>query len=199
MHVFRFRVFLEDVDEFYRDIEILASSTFEQFHTIIKQSVELQGQELASFYMCDGKWTRRQEITLVDMVEDEDDEDEVAKAPLVMCKCKLAELIDDPHQRLVYVYDFLNFYEFNIELLKIIPADKKVKYPRCVRKSGIIPKPGSITPAPIPDDFDEDLVYEDAEAASSKDEDDTLGLYTISDEGGFEEAPPETFDDEKYI
>ena len=152
--------------------------------------------ELASFFICDGKWNRKKEITLVDM-SDEDDE---ANAPLVMNQCKLAESIDDPHQKMIYVYDFLNFYEFNVELLKIIPTDKKIRYPRCVRKSGIIPKPGSyISARGVSDDFEEEVVFEDIESAGSKEDDDTMGLYTISDvEGGFGEDSPETFEDEKY-
>jgi len=196
MHVYRFRILLEDVDEFYRDIEIMASSSFEAFHKVIMESMPLEGQELASFFICDGKWRRKTEITLEDMTEEGQEE----VAPLVMSKCKLAEYIDDPHQKLIYVYDFLNMFEFNIELLKIIPADKNVKYPRCVRKSGIIPKPGSYSSSRIPDDFDEEVVYEDIDAAGAKDDDDTMGLYTINDaEGGLGDESPEAFEDEKFI
>ncbi len=200
MHVYRFRVLLEDIEEFYRDIEIKASSTFEEFHKVIKESVGLEGMELASFFICDGKWNRKKEITLVDMSEDDDDDEEGANSPLVMKQCKLAESIDDPHQKLVYVYDFLNFYEFNIELQKIIPTDPKVRYPRCVRKSGMMPKPGSyISRGGISDDFEEEVVYEDASSSRLKDDDDTMGLYTINDvEGGFGEDSPEAFDDETY-
>ncbi|HOT88631.1 MAG TPA: hypothetical protein PL028_03700, partial [Bacteroidales bacterium] len=129
MHAYRFRVLLEDVEDFYRDIEIAASSTFADFHKAIIQSVDFDGKELASFYICDSKWNRKKEITLEDMSDEDEDEDEVSNAPLLMNKCVLAEYIDDPHQRLVYVYDFLNMYEFFIELSKIIPADPKVKYP----------------------------------------------------------------------
>ena len=35
MHAYRFRVLLEDVEDFYRDIEIAASSTFADFHKAI--------------------------------------------------------------------------------------------------------------------------------------------------------------------
>jgi hypothetical protein len=193
MHAYRFRISLEDVDEFYRDIEIKANSTFEELHNIIKQAVELEGQELASFFICDGKWKRIKEITLVDMADEEDD----PKAPLVMSKVKLAETIDDPHQKLIYLYDYINMYEFNLELCKIFPTDANVKYPRCVRKSGIIPKAGSIGPLPIPEDFDENEVYE-VEETSVKDEDDTFGLYSVNDvEGEFTEGSPEAFEDDK--
>jgi hypothetical protein len=194
MHVYRFRILIEDVDDFYRDIEIMASSTFEEFHKAIYQSVDFDGKELASFFICDSKWNRKKEITLEDMSEEEENEN----SPLLMSNCKLAEYINDPHQRLIYVYDFLNLYEFYVELCKIIPADKKVKYPRCVRKSGMIPKPGSsYSSSRIPAEFDEDEIFVENEA-DIKEDDDTLGLYTDADiEGGFIEESGEVLDDDK--
>ncbi len=194
MHVYRFRILIEDIDDFYRDIEIMASSTFEDFHKAIMQSIDLNGNEFASFYICDSRWNRKKEITIEDMGEDEEIED----APLVMSKCKLAEYIDDPHQRLIYVYDFLNMNEFYIELSKIVPADKKVKYPRCVRKSGMLPKTGGYHSSHIPSEFDEEEVFIENEA-EIKDDDDTMGLYSDTDvEGGFTEESGETFDDDKF-
>jgi hypothetical protein len=195
MHAYRFRVLIEDVDDFYRDIEITAGSTFTDLHKAIFQSVDFDGKELASFYICDSKWNRKKEITLEDMSDEEDEE----KAPLLMSKCKLSDYIDDPHQRMIYVYDFLNMYEFYIELSKIIPADKKIRYPRCVRKSGMIPKPGSpISSSRVSSDFDEEEIYVENEAGI-KDDDDTLGLYSGTDaEAGLAEESGEVFDDDKF-
>ncbi|MGD0711452.1 MAG: hypothetical protein ABR968_09770 [Bacteroidales bacterium] len=193
MHVYRFRILIEDVDDFYRDIEIMASSTFEDFHKAIFQSVDFDGKELASFFICDSKWNRKKEITLEDMSEEGENEN----APLIMSKCKLAEYINDPHQRLIYVYDFLNMYEFYVELCKIIPSDKKVKYPRCVRKSGIIPKTGTFSSSRIPSEFDEEGIYIENES-EIKEEDDSLGLYSDADiDSGFIEESGEVFDDDK--
>ena len=195
MHVYRFRILFEDVEDFYRDIEIMSTSTFEDFHKAIMQSIDITGNEFASFYICDSKWNRKKEIAVEDM---SDEGEEVENAPLVMSKCKLADYIDDPHQRLIYIYDFLTMNEFYIELSKIIPADKKVKYPRCVRKSGMLPKSGSPISSRIPSEFDEEEIFVENEDGI-KDDDDTLGLYTDTDvEGGFIEEPGETFDDDKF-
>ena len=190
----RLSVGIEDVEDFYRDIEITANSSFEDLHKAIVQSIDFDGKELASFYICDSKWNRKKEITLEDM----SDEGEEENAPLIMSKCKLAEYIDDPHQRMIYVYDFLNLYEFYIELSKIIPADKNIKYPRCVRKVGMIPKTGSAISSRIPSDFDEEEVFVEDEAVP-KEDDDTLGLYSDADtETGFTEESGEVFDDDKF-
>ncbi|NTW33479.1 MAG: plasmid pRiA4b ORF-3 family protein [Bacteroidetes bacterium] len=196
MHTYKFRVLLEDVDDFYRDIEIMANSTFEDLHKAIYQSVDFDGKEMASFYLCDSKWNRRKEIALIDM-SDEGDEN----PPLVMNKCKLAEYIDDPHQRMIYVYDFLNFYEFNIELLKIFPAEKKVVYPRCIKKNGIIPKPGIPLTADLSSIFEEETIFvENEDFVNLKDEEDpeSLGFYSdINAASGFAEEQGEFLENEK--
>lgn len=190
MHAYRFRILIEDVDEFYRDIEIMASSTFVDFHKAICEAVNFDGSELASFYICDSKWNRKREITLEDMSEEGDE-----NAPLVMSKCKLAEYIDDPHQRMIYIYDFINMYEFYIELFKIIPVEKKIKYPRCVKKSGNMPMAGSII-APRSTIFDEEEVY-DVDDALKEEEDDAYGFYT-SDRDLIGGIAADSFEDEKF-
>lgn len=196
MHVYKFRIILEDVDDFYRDIEITAGDTFETFHKAILQATDLSGKELASFYICDSKWNRRKEIALIDMSLGEEQEN----APLIMGKCKLSQFIDDPHQRMIYVYDFLNMYEFYIELSKIIPMEKGVKYPRCIKKSGNIPKSGAQS-VKIPSEFDEEVIYEESTAGGDE-ENDGSELYSDADiSGGFVEdggEVSESFDEEKF-
>lgn len=197
MHVYRFRILLEDVEEFYRDIEISAGDTFETFHQAIIQAADLSGKELASFYICDSKWNRKKEISLMDMSEEDDRE----KAPLIMSKCKLGQFIDDPHQRMIYIYDFLKMYEFYIELSKIIEAEKGIKYPRCVKKVGAIPKAGA--PAMnVPAEFDEEEQVYDEASPGGEDEAEGGELFSDTDitsgyvdEGG---EASESFDEDKF-
>lgn len=197
MHVYKFRILLEDIDDFYRDIEISAGDTFESFHKAIIQATDLSGKELASFYICDSKWNRKKEISLMDMSEG----DEKENAPLIMSKCKLGQFIDDPHQRMIYVYDFLNMHEFYIELSKIIPAEKGAKYPRCVKKLGAIPKTGAHA-LNVPDEFgEEDMVYDDP-ASGGDDEIEGAVLFSDTDissgyvDDGSEVS--ESFDEDKF-
>ncbi len=70
MHAYRFRMLHEDQEDFLRDFDILASQSFADFHQIIKQSVELSGNELASFFVCDRNWRKKKEITLINMQDD---------------------------------------------------------------------------------------------------------------------------------
>lgn len=154
MHAYTFRVVLEDYDDFYADIEVAANQNFEDFHNAIVQLAELKGNEMASFYFCDYSWKRKKEFSLVDL-SDPDEEDETAK-PLIMKECILAKCIDDPHQRIMYVYDFLKMITFYIELKKISEAQKGIKYPRIIKKYGELPKQGAILPAKFSTEFEDE-------------------------------------------
>ena len=151
MYTYKFRLLFDDVEDFVRDYEILAEQTFKDFHEIILQSITgLDMQELASFYICDRRWEKTKEITLIDMDEDESDNSDNSEAYLpkhVMSEAILSDFIDDPHQRLIYEYDFLNIKIFYIELLKAVESDPQKVYPRCTFSSGELPKlPESINP-----------------------------------------------------
>jgi hypothetical protein len=59
---------------------------------------------------------------------------------MIMSESILSDFIDDPHQRLIYEYDFLNLKTFYIELLKTYEISSDDKYPQCVYASGELPK-----------------------------------------------------------
>ena len=71
MFYYKFRVYFDEVEDFVRDIEILANDNFESLHNILYKSIGLEGNELASFSLCDSKWNKQNEITLIDMKDDE--------------------------------------------------------------------------------------------------------------------------------
>lgn len=145
MYYYKFRVTYDHIEDFVRDIEILATDHFESFHNILFESIGLVGNELASFYICDSKWNKKKEITLIDMQDDqhveepeyEDDDDYSAKSNIpkfIMKDSLLKDFITDPHQQIIYEYDFLDPYIFYIELLKASPVTEGVVYPRCTKK-----------------------------------------------------------------
>lgn len=148
MQAYRFRLLYEDQEDFLRDIEIKPGQTFREFHDIILKSVGIEGQELASFFVCDRKWNKTKEITLINMMtegeathevtEDEDAPVKVKIPVLVMDDVKIRDVIEDPHQRLLFEYDFLNPRTFFIELTRILDADEKKVYPLCVKQEGTL-------------------------------------------------------------
>ncbi len=164
MQVYRFRVQLEEQDDFLRDIDVKPGQNFRQFHECLKKTIGLEGEELASFFVCDHLWRKKQEITLIDMMEGEETsltyEDEETKAQKqleikVMDDIKIKEVIEDPHQRFVYEYDFLNPKTFYIELTKIVDGDESKSYPLVAKEAGILAK--TVVPKHISDEeLDED-------------------------------------------
>ncbi|MBK7211980.1 MAG: hypothetical protein IPH88_01510 [Bacteroidales bacterium] len=146
MQAYRFRLLHEDQEDFLRDIEIKPGQSFREFHEIIKTAVGLEGQELASFFVCDRTWNKQHEITLINMdatdsVMDTTVDEEQIKVQIpvsVMDDVKIRDVIEDPHQRLYYQYDFLNPRSFFIELTRILDADEKKIYPNCVKKEGVL-------------------------------------------------------------
>lgn len=185
MHSYRFRLLYEEQEEFLRDFDVLASQTFLDFHNLIVQSVELKGDELASFFICDKNWRKKKEITLIDMKQsnedsipyEDDDEDNksgrVNRIPIYeMANVKIKDLIDDPHQRLLYEYDFLNPKSFFIELMKINNADPKEQYPICVKSVGKLTPVASIYVPFIAEDADEITLPGEFDEITQEDTDD---------------------------
>jgi hypothetical protein len=168
MTAYRFRVLFEEQEDFLRDIEIKPGQTFKDFHDVILKSVEIEGKELASFFICDPRWNKQREITLIDMglkepdpEFDDDDDRKPVNIPIpvaIMEDVKIKEVIDDPHQRILFEYDFLNPRVFFIELMKIVDTDPKKEYPVCVKKEGTLTP--TITPNYLSflDDPDEDAM-----------------------------------------
>lgn len=150
MYVYKFRLLFDDIDDFVRDYEILAKQSFKDFHNCIISSIKgLSPDELASFHICDRKWNKRREITLVDMTNDNDladdedilDEGEVKNEPtIIMENAILSDYMDDPHQRIIYEYDFLHLKTFYLELLKSYEADANKQYPICTLSTGELPQ-----------------------------------------------------------
>lgn len=198
MFYYKFRVYFDDVEDFVRDIEILSNDNFEAFHNVLYKSIGLEGNELAAFSMCDSKWNKKNEITLIDMKDDdiqdepeyEEEDGYATKTHLpkfIMKDCKLNKMITDPHQHILYEYDFINPKVFYIELMKTAEAKDGVEYPRCTHKAEELPKV-SKNRLQDPDDlFDEKTSAEDLfdDFEDGYNEEDQIGLDSIDEFGNY--------------
>ncbi len=191
MHIYKFRILLEDNEQFFREIDVKANQTFEVFHQTLAASAGFDLSEMSSFYICDSKWNKQLELCLCDMsaagedpLEEEDDlgKKKPALPVRTMCDTRLKDVIIDPHQHIIYVYDFLKMYTFYIELFKIKEADEKVQYPLIVKSTGAIAKP----PTPITDDDEEDDASADIDDFNDDDGPSEDSMFEGSyDEGSF--------------
>ncbi len=136
--VYRFKVWFENNDEVIRWIDIKPSQTFLDFHNAIQDAIGFDKKELASFYISDSKWKRLFEIMLEDMTDGDDNED--ALPVVTMNQAKLRDYINDPHQRFIYISDYLANWTLLIELLSIEESSKELIYPKLFRSEGKAPR-----------------------------------------------------------
>ncbi len=153
--IYRFRVILDTHEDVFRDIEIDASMTMEDFHNAITQAFGFAGQEMASFYVSNEAWEQGEEIALFDMSEDE-------SQVRVMNETILEDTVWEQQTRLIYIYDFLNMWTFLVELAEITePEDGRI-YPNLMFAHGQIPDE-----AP-----EKDFIIEGEEGAEELDDED---------------------------
>jgi hypothetical protein len=134
MTVLRFRVYWEEDDQTYRDIEILSDHSFMDFHQAILKAYEFDGKHSASFYESNDKWIYGREFNSEVLVNKKD-------APaLSMIKTPVMALIALPDQKFMYVYDPTKKWTFQVELIGVSKdlVTKRV-YPFVLRKEGIAP------------------------------------------------------------
>jgi len=113
MTILRFRIYWEDDDQTYRDIEIQGSQTFLDFHQSIVKAFEFDGKHPASFYESDDKWGYGRELNSEVMANKKD-------APaLSMVKTPVSALIALPDQKFIYVYDPAKKWTFMVELIGV--------------------------------------------------------------------------------
>lgn len=139
MLIYKFKIRFEEQEDFLREIELRADQTFEDFHQAILGNLGLDPGMLASFFICDHRYRKLKEIQLVetgpddhpgeeaaeeatdnDKPEDQDKSDgtddiESEGGSLLMHESLLKDHIDDPHQRMLFMYDNLNQWTFYID------------------------------------------------------------------------------------
>ncbi len=143
MHVYRFKLTFEDGEDFLREVEVGSEQTFEDFHYALIENLGLNKGTLSSFFIADSRFRKKREISLIDMqseqVEESVYQDDAQEPILEMRNAVVSDFVDDPHQKLIWVYDYLNYWTFYLELLKISMAKEGNKYPKIVKSVGETP------------------------------------------------------------
>lgn len=135
MAVYRFRVSFEDYDEVIREIDMLSSHTFLEFHQAIHQATGYDPDVSSSFYVSNDQWKKGQEIAYLP------DERKTERGVVRMESAKLNKFIDDPHQKFYYTYNFAYPYDFHVQLIRILKEEKGKEYPLVSKSIGQAPKP----------------------------------------------------------
>lgn len=183
--IFQFRITLEGEEATFRDIEIQARDSFEDFHNAIVQAYGFDGMEMASFYLTDKEWNPIEEFTLFDMSEEEEQEE---NDKLCMNEVFLEDKINEDQTQMVYIYDFLDLWTFRIELHGITQNDEAESYPRLVYAEGVIDYQSGL------DDFDSS---DDFDLEEEVDAEDLFDQYNFDDDE-FDEGDFESFDESEW-
>jgi hypothetical protein len=159
MLIYKFRITLEENDNFLREIETRPGQTFEDFHNALLDCTALETDQMASFFICDMQWRKHQEITLVRTEEENDDryKRNELHASKLMSETTLNDCIDNPNAQLIYLNDLKLIHTFYIELFKIYDnKEAGATFPRCVKRTSDLPKPVKNITAQIPSGYDEE-------------------------------------------
>lgn len=151
--IYRFRAILDAHEDVFRDIEIEATDSLEDFHNAITQAFGFGGQEMASFYISNDLWEQGDEIALFDMSE-------VPGSVQVMSETSLEDVVHEDQTKLIYVYDFLNMWTFLVELAEIAEREEGRTYPNLMFAHGHIPEEApekEFIADPSDDDYDEEF------------------------------------------
>lgn len=135
MAILKFRVYFEEDESIYRDIQIKHTQTFFDFFSIILSSWEFDTKHQATFYRSNDKWQRGREISL------EKYDKPYQAPPLFMKETSIASEIKDTNQRFIFIYDFNKNWSFLIELINVAKEENpRISYPTISRKEGIGPQ-----------------------------------------------------------
>ncbi len=131
--IYRFTFMSEEKDDFKRVFEADPYATFLDLHKAILESTGYPDDQMTSFFLCNDRWEKEQEITLVEM------ESSYEYDNLVMEDTHLDDLITEPKQKLMYIFDPMFERNFFGHLTEIV-AGKSMSGVVCVDKTGKAPK-----------------------------------------------------------
>ena len=103
--ILRIRIILNVKEDVLRDIEIDASSSMIEFHKTISSFFGFDSSEPSTFFKSNENWERDEEIKIFKL----DDNDKVYS------DSSISEFINSKGDKLIYIYDFLNYWTFFIE------------------------------------------------------------------------------------
>jgi hypothetical protein len=130
--IYKFLLLSDEVDNFKREIKISSQSTFYNFHKAILDATGYDEKQLYTFFICGDDWSKQMEITQIEM-DTSSEEDSYTMENTV-----LEDLLEEEHQKILYIFDQLSERMFFIELSEIITG-KNIDKPICMKSEGCPP------------------------------------------------------------
>ena len=125
----KFRIILNVEENVFRDIVIDSNITLIEFSKIISSEFGFDSSEISTFHHSNENWEQLDEIKIYKI--DELDQ--------IMDKTPISNFFLYKGDKLIYIYDFLNYWTFFIELYEIDESAKVDSY-KCINSVGEVPK-----------------------------------------------------------
>ena len=147
------RIHLEYKNDVIRDIAISSEKTLEDLHFEIIDSLKLDKNEMASFYMTNDEFELLQEIPLFKI-------DDSENSMLGMNTITVGAVFPEINSQLLYVYDFLKMWRFSITFIEDSENEKTEN--SCIKSIGEMPKEAPEIQFEVKKEFDPfDTAFED--------------------------------------
>jgi len=134
MKSYTFKIVPKRSSGFHVIIEASESNTLDQLHRAILDALRWDEDHLYSFFMSGKAWDRETEFSKYDCVEDMPmPRDQNSK------KAKINSLAVKAGDRFLYLYDYGDCHEFDIEVLDIRTVSRKGSHPMILELRGRVP------------------------------------------------------------
>ena len=114
--IYKITFLSDDADDFRRVFEADSDATFYELHQAILKSAGYPDDQMTSFFMCNDRWEKEQEVTLVEMGSSFEYDN------MVMEATRLSDLIEERGQRLIYIFDPMYERYFFGNVAEILPG-----------------------------------------------------------------------------
>ena len=105
----KFRIILNVKEDVLRDIVIDSGTSLLEFSKIISTEFGFDSSEISTFHNTDDNWEQLDEIKIFKI----DDKDEI------MDNIPISNFFISKNDKLIFIYDFLNYWTFFIELYEV--------------------------------------------------------------------------------
>lgn len=149
--IYKFRILSDEDKDFARELLICDSGSFLDFHNCLQKDLGYDPMQLASFFITNSNWEKKTQITLIDMMDEENEN------VITMDQAVLKDYLKGNGDRMLYVFDFFSERSFFIELTETVNIEDKHPDAKIVFSHGDPPEQINLgLDMGIPDDFDED-------------------------------------------
>lgn len=126
----KFRIILNVKNDVLRDIIVDSSTSLIEFSKIISSEFGFDSSEISTFHHTDENWEQLEEIKIFKI----DDQDKI------MDNVSISNFFIAKDDKLIFIYDFLNYWTFFVELYEVGEFNINDKKYLTINSIGKVPK-----------------------------------------------------------